>query len=120
MSNPQSGEVTYLQLPTSDVEASARFYAAVFSWRFDASSPRQFQAAGLHGMLDTERQGGGGGGPLLWLFVSDVDAAVQRAEEFGGRVIQGVTRSDDGPRLHAVVVDPGGNEVGVWQERPPS
>ena len=53
MSGPKNGELSYLQLPAKDVDESATFYREVFGWTFNPSFPPSFDAAGLHGMLDT-------------------------------------------------------------------
>src|SRR3954454_16491009 len=85
MSEPRDGEVSYLQLPAQDVDRSATFYREVFGWAFNPNFPPAFDAAGLHGMLDTGITPAASGGPVLWLFVSDINTAVRRAAEFGGR-----------------------------------
>lgn len=53
---------------------------------------------------------------MLWLFVTDINSAVRRAVEFGGRVAEQVATAADGPRLQALAVDPAGNTLGVWQD----
>jgi uncharacterized protein len=115
MSDPQHGEVSYLQLPAKDIEKSAAFYREVFGWEFNPGFAQGFDAAGLHGMLDTGVAPAASGGPMLWLFVTDIHAATKRAVEFGGTLVEGVAVADDGPRLQAVVADPAGNHLGIWR-----
>jgi predicted enzyme related to lactoylglutathione lyase len=56
------------------------------------------------------------GGPVLWLFVNDIQDSLRRIGDLGGRVLQGV--ESEGPWLQASVADPAGNVVGVWQNTP--
>ena len=48
------GQVCYLQVPTTDLAASARFYAAVLGWQTDAGEAG-FEAPGVIGQFVTDR-----------------------------------------------------------------
>ena len=48
------GQVCYLQVPTTDLAASARFYAAVLGWRTDPHEAG-FEAPGVIGQFVTDR-----------------------------------------------------------------
>src|SRR5437773_5534004 len=96
MSDPRHGELSYLQIPASDIEKSSTFYREVFGWAFNPGFAPAFDAAGLHGMLDTNMAAAESSGPVLWLFVADINAAVQRLAEVGGGVLEGVGTADDG------------------------
>ena len=50
------GQVCYLQVPTTDLAASARFYAAVLGWQTDAREAG-FEAPGVIGQFVTDRAG---------------------------------------------------------------
>ena len=53
MSHPTVGALGYLQLPTTDLEASIEFYDAVLGWRGEAEHG-SFEAPGLIGQWTTE------------------------------------------------------------------
>lgn len=59
---PRHGAPSYLQLPASDVGASAGFYQAVFGWSTDLEWAA-FEAPQLTGQWVTDRQPSPSGGP---------------------------------------------------------
>src|SRR2546421_6070520 len=90
MSDPRHGELSYLQIPASDIEKSATFYREVFGWAFNPGFAPAFDAAGLHGMLDTNMAAAESGGPVLWLFVADINTAVLTVACIRGGLLVGV------------------------------
>jgi predicted enzyme related to lactoylglutathione lyase len=107
------GAVVYLQLPAGDIAASAEFYRRVFGWRVDPPDSG-FEAPGLIGQWLTlsERPAAPEAGPLLWIFVDDIDDALALAAASGGVVVS--APEPDGPvRWLAQIHDPGGNLVGI-------
>lgn len=109
------GRLSYLQLPATDVATSARFYAAVFGWEGDSG----FTAPGLIGQWVDDRPADAASGPLLWITVDDLDAALPQVPTLGGQVVD-QPWLDGGERWLATVQDPGGNLVGLVQLRPRS
>lgn len=109
------GQLTYLQIPAVDLQASGRFYARVFGWKLDPGHPSSFEAPGtLFGQWVTDRPAAREGGPLLWISVRDIETGLGEIAAAGGTVLDGP--SSDGPRLIATFRDPAGNVVGVVQE----
>ena len=105
------GQVCYLQVPSTDLAASARFYAAVLGWQTDAREAG-FEAPGVIGQFLTDRSPAPDAGVVLWVAVDDVDAALSAAGANGGRVLD--APSPDGPtRVLTTVADPSGNPVGL-------
>jgi predicted enzyme related to lactoylglutathione lyase len=110
------GQLSYLQLPAADLAASAAFYERVFGWSAEPSDP-SFEGPGIFGQWVEGRASAHDAGPLLWLHVDDIDAALELVRAHGGEVIE--TPTQDGPtRMLATVRDPGGNEIGLVQHRP--
>jgi uncharacterized protein len=110
---PVHGQLSYLQIPAVDLTASATFYASVFGWQVDAPS---FEAPGPIGQWVLDRPPAADAGLLAWIHVDDLDAALERAREAGGEVLE--PPSADGPtRRLATIRDPAGNVLGVvWHE----
>ncbi|MDQ3946177.1 MAG: VOC family protein [Actinomycetota bacterium] len=125
------GTPSWVDLATSDAEAAETFYTTLFGW----TSEDQGEAAGRYRML---RKGGKDvaalyamgpeQGPPRWntyVTVDDVDAAVERVEEAGGVVIappfdvfeSGVQGDPEVAGRMAVVSDPAGAIVALWQSR---
>ncbi|HUY98326.1 MAG TPA: VOC family protein [Verrucomicrobiae bacterium] len=115
------GSPCWTDLWTSDVDGSRAFYSALFGWEAQAPSPE------FGGYFMFTRQGvpvAGGMGDMgdmpanntwkVYLATSDLAATVPAAAAAGARVIApAVAVADLGTQ--AVIIDPTGAEVGVWQ-----
>jgi predicted enzyme related to lactoylglutathione lyase len=108
------GQVCYLQLPAADQTRAAVFYHAVFGWDVEQHHP-DFTAPGLIGQWVTDRPPAPDAGPVLWIHVADMYAALKRVREHGGQVLD---LSADGPtRELATITDPEGNRIGLASHR---
>jgi predicted enzyme related to lactoylglutathione lyase len=114
------GGASWFELLTSDVDAAAEFYAAVFGW----------DVAPAEGNDGSERVLTGGGSPaglirplqpgspmpphwLPCLRVADLDATLGRVRALGGFLFEDPTPIPGGRR--AVVLEPTGAPIGLWQ-----
>ncbi len=109
------GQLVYLQIPATDLTASARFYARVLGWRIDPSESG-FEAPGLIGQWITDRPAAPDAGPVMWIHVDDVARTLTEAESAGA--ILRMEPTPDGPRLLASFSDPAGNLVGIVAHDP--
>jgi predicted enzyme related to lactoylglutathione lyase len=108
------GQVCYLQLPALDRDRAAAFYHLVFGWEVEQHHP-DFTAPGLIGQWITERPPARDTGPVIWVQVADMYAALKRVREHGGHVLD---LSADGPtRDLATITDPEGNCIGLAAHR---
>jgi uncharacterized protein len=106
------GALSWNDLITPDLEASADFYRAVFGWRIEETPGSDGQ---YWSISNGERLNGGlmpmppGAHPAwnLYFAVDDADAAVARAGELGGETVMGPMDIPNGTRL-AVIRDPQG------------
>jgi hypothetical protein len=116
------GTPSWVDLATSDADAAEAFYTTLFGW----TSEDQGEEAGHYRML---RKGGKDvaalyavgpeQGPPRWntyVTVDDVDAAVERVDPAGGTVIAPPFDVLEVGRM-AVVSDPAGAIVALWQSR---
>jgi len=104
------GALGYLQLPTTDLDASIAFYEAVLGWRGEATYG-SFEAPGLIGQWTTELAPTDDG-PVPWFVVDDLYRALTQVGEHGGSVRQ-PPMLDQGERWLAEVSDPSGNRLGL-------
>ena len=112
------GTITHIELPADDPERAKRFYSAVAGWEFSEMPefPDYF-------LFRTEEGHGGGlglrnkttGSVLrIYIDVPQLEPAVEAAKANGGTVT--VEPSDvPGQGRYAVVIDPEGSEVGLWE-----
>jgi len=96
-----------------------KFYGELFGWKIDSNNPMKY------GVIDTGSGPGGingGVGPSrdgssrvsIYARVSDLQAALDRAEKLGGKTILPPSDVPGGPRL-AMFTDPAGNIMGLLQ-----
>jgi predicted enzyme related to lactoylglutathione lyase len=112
---PAHGQVSYLQIPATDLMRSAAFYEKVFGWRIERPYP-SFEAPGLIGQWVTDRPAAPDAGLLAWIQVADIDDTLDVVRASGGEVRQ--LPEPDGPRWLATIRDPGGNVLGIVQVGP--
>jgi len=109
--------IDYVELPTTDIAASKRFYGAAFGWSFTDYGPRytSFNDGRLEGGFSIESKPSSGRGPLVILFAPELEAAQAKVEAAGGKVVQPIFSFPGGRRFH--FADPSGNVLAVWSNR---
>ncbi len=115
------GEINHIEFPADDLERAKRFYGAVAGWEFSA----------MEGMPDYwlfrsgEGYGGGIGkrgvttGAALrdYIEVDSIEAAIAASDANGGATVEPKTEIQ-GMGWYAVVRDPEGTEIGLFQAAP--
>jgi predicted enzyme related to lactoylglutathione lyase len=113
MPSPAHGQLTYLQVPATDVARSAVFYQRIFGWQVDPPQPG-FEAPGLIGQWVTDRPAAPGAGMLAWIQVDRLSDTLDLVRANGGAVV--LPPFPDGTeRLLATITDPAGNALGLPQ-----
>ena len=112
------GSISHIEFPADDTERARRFYGAVAGWEFNA-----MDGIPDYWLFRTGEQTGGGIGKRgesvsgvvrVYIDVDDLEDAIAAAEANGGSV---VTPPSPVPGFgrYAAVLDPEGNEVGLYQ-----
>jgi uncharacterized protein len=113
-----NGKICYLELPTSDVERSADFYANVFGWvtrrRGDGALAFDDTTGEVSGAWVLGRAPAAEPGLLVYIWVDDATAAVDAVVAHGGEIVQPI--GEDAPEITARFRDPAGNVLGIYQE----
>lgn len=112
-----NGKICYIELPATDVAASADFYGAVFGWairRRGGGHPAFDDTVGeVSGSWVTGRDPATPG-LLMYIMVDDVAATCDAVVAHGGTIVQPI--GGDVPEITARFRDPGGNIIGLYQE----
>ncbi len=113
----------HIELTTGDLDRAKEFYGSLFDWTMEEMP----MDGGSYTLFETGEEPGGGmmsapspEVPTAWLTyvkVDDVAAATARAEELGGQVHMGKTPIP-GHGFMAVIADPTGGVIGVWEPEP--
>lgn len=121
----EPGTFSWVELATTDAEAAKKFYGGLFGWTFDdspAGPDMTYTMAKLGGetacgmfKMGKEMQGV----PPNWLSyvsVADADAVAKKAVQNGGKVMKEPFDVMTYGRM-AVLTDPSGAHVAVWQPK---
>jgi predicted enzyme related to lactoylglutathione lyase len=114
------GQLSYIQIPAVSVRESGAFYAKVFGWLVRGGSDDHLSftdAAGdMIGAWVTGRAVSREPGVLPYIYVHDIDAALEHVTVHGGEVV--TPPYAEGDLWVATFRDPAGNVVGMWQQGP--
>ncbi len=107
--------ICHFEIPAEDVKKLTSFYSKLFGWKIN-------KAAEDYYLIDT---GGVGGGiiekkhpnhqPANYILVESVEEYSKKAEELGGKVVMSKTPVP-GMGWFAVLIDPEGNQLALWQD----
>jgi predicted enzyme related to lactoylglutathione lyase len=112
-SKVMSGNVTYFEVPSSDIAATQRFWGSLFGWTFyEGNFPGYSMIQGPEPMGgaphdDSSRH------PRIFFAVDDIEAAVTRVRELGGTAEDPVTIPSG---AYAQCTDDQGVEFSLSQE----
>lgn len=113
------GKICYLEIPATDIDASAEFYASVFGWktRLRGDGQRAFDDAtgAVSGAWVRGRPPSRAAGLLTYVMVDDIDASLGKAASSGGQIVTPKTSLDDAGEAYATFLDPAGNLLGLYQ-----
>jgi len=115
------GTPVWADLTSSDLEASTSFYSAVLGWTrrdfadFDDYADFQSDGKAVGGLAP--KVGGVSDAWTVYLKVDDIEAAVIAAAAAGGRVLHEPS-AVEGMGRWALLEDPSGAEVAIWQAEP--
>jgi predicted enzyme related to lactoylglutathione lyase len=106
-----------LHVPARDVAESATFYHHVFGWQLHGrpDNPSFSDGSGhVIGRWVTDQAPTGRDGLRAYIYVADVDDTLAAVTARGGQVL--TPPYPEGTLRVALIIDPAGNVIGVWQE----
>lgn len=112
-----TGRVAHWQLISRDPARTAAFYGDLFSWTVSDDNGMGYRTIGTGGGVDGGVWPSPPDGPeavQLYIEVPDIDAALARALELGGRVLMPVQTLPDGDMM-ALAMDPLGRPFGLMK-----
>ena len=123
-----SDPVVHFEVIGKDASKLRAYYGQLFGWQFDTTSAvaKEVSEAGNYGFIDRNTTpdgvgipGGIGGGPayaghtIFYVGVSNVEAALQKAERLGGKRVMGPAKNPGSELVIAHFTDPEGNLIGL-------
>jgi predicted enzyme related to lactoylglutathione lyase len=109
-------QIDYIELPSTELGATKRFYAGAFGWKFTDYGPEyaSFEDGRMSGGFTTQTPAPSRG-LLLVLYAADLVAAQKRITDAGGVIVKDPFSFPGGRRFH--FTDPSGNELAVWSDK---
>jgi predicted enzyme related to lactoylglutathione lyase len=118
------GTFCWVELATDDPESALRFYGELFAWSAKPlPSPHR---GGTYLLLQRDGKNVGGLMPMQrrdvrpnwrnYVAVDELERSLETAVGLGGKIVGGPM--DAGGGRFAVLQDPAGHELGLWQDRP--
>ncbi len=117
MSRPEHDRrLDYVEFPATDLDATQKFYEAVFGWTFTSYGPTYlaFNDGRLDGGFTTNGPAVGPVGVLVVLYAVDLEAVEADIVANGGTISTPTFSFPGGRRFH--FMDPNGNELAVWSD----
>lgn len=113
METTRDRKIDYIEFASTNLEATKVFYQQVFRWSFEDYGPEytSFSDGRIAGGFKKGKPGDSCG-PLVVVFVDDLDATEQRVRDAGGTITKERFSFPGGSRFH--FRDPGGNELAAW------
>ncbi|MDX1641627.1 MAG: VOC family protein [Balneolaceae bacterium] len=110
--------INYLELPSSDIPATKKFFEEVFNWSFQdyGDEYTAFSEDTLEGGFykSTNRSSTENGATLIVFYSENLEATQKIIEEHGGKVVKPIFSFPGGSRFH--FTEPSGNELAVWSD----
>ena len=111
-------KINYVEYPSSDLEATKKFFMTAFGWEFLDYGPEYtaFSGEGLDGGFYKSdlKSRANEGGALIVFYSQDLEATLTKIEEAGGQIIKSIFGFPGGRRFH--FCEPSGNEFSVWTD----
>jgi uncharacterized protein len=114
-----NGKICYVEIPATDVARSAEFYGRVFGWKIrergDGSVAFDDGVGEVSGAWVVGRSPAATPGLLVHIMVDDLAATLEIVVANGCEIVRPI--GADAPEITAWMRDPGGNVIGLYQER---
>ncbi len=114
------GKICYIEIPATDIAASAKFYSTIFDWdvraRGDGSTAFDDAIGGVSGTWVLGRPPARDVSLTVHIMVNSVADTLKKITDGGGRVAMPLTPIGDSGAAYATFHDPAGNLLGVYQE----
>ncbi|MDQ6710661.1 MAG: VOC family protein [Candidatus Dormibacteraeota bacterium] len=114
----RTGKICYVEIPATDVQASANFYTSAFGWqtrtRGDGAMAFDDTVNEVSGTWVTGRPPTTEFGLVVYVMVADANAAVDAIRAAGGQIVKPID-----PKAREIVAlfrDPAGNVLGIYQQ----
>jgi predicted enzyme related to lactoylglutathione lyase len=110
--------VCHVEIKTTDLEKTGEFLSGLFGWEFQKLEPGYWvfpAPEGPGGGIEKVDAPAGTGGIQLYIHVGSIEETIEKARSLGGETEKPKTEIGGGHGFYALLKDPGGTVIGVWQ-----
>lgn len=121
-----SNKIMWLEMASTDVPASAKFYGDLFGWPIVRDEQMDYTMTAFEGdqtgvgfspVGDPRSSAGAAGSVLVYVDVADIDATIARAKQLGAPILMDRYEIPTVGWM-AIFADPGGNRIAAMQAMP--
>ena len=110
--------IDYIEIPTSDIEQTKKFFGALMGWEFEDFGPAYtcFNDGRMKGGFyeSPKKISPAAGSILLVFYAQDLEAMAEKVCGLGGKISKEIFSFPGGRRFH--FTEPCGNEFAFWSE----
>jgi len=111
--------IDYVEVPSRDLAATKKFFAALFGWSFVDYGPdyAAFDDGRMAGGFFTSEKTAGvdAGAPLVVFYQPELEKTGAKVVDLGGEITKEIFEFPGGRRFH--FREPGGSEFAVWSDK---
>ena len=114
----ETGKINYIEMPSRNIDATKKFFAATFGWSFVDYGPDYvaIENTGIDGgfFKSDKVASTDNGSVLVVLYSTELEKSIEKVKTNGGTITRDIFSFPGGRRFH--FTDPNGNEYAVWSE----
>lgn len=109
-----NNNITYIELPVTDLEETKKFYGDLFGWTFQdwGDTYVSFHGAGIDGGFDATGERTPANSTLVIISSDDLEMTYREVKDAGARITKEIFSFPGGRRFE--FEDPSGNGLAVW------
>lgn len=112
--------ICHVEIPSKDYSKAKKFYGEVFNWEFQEIGEMDYMtfkpADGPGGGFDKLLEPSANPGISIYVEVDDIDGAIKKAENLGGKCLKEKTQISPDWGYYAFLADLEGNKIGLWSK----
>lgn len=115
------GQIVHLSIPTTNIILSIHFYESIFGITFIKMNDDYYLAEGKDNPIALEQVhkiANNGKTSVPFLLVDNLDLIIRKIIQFQGIIVQGKTKISDNYGYFAIIQDPYGVQIGIWNLHP--
>jgi len=111
-------KIIHYEIPVKDLKKSEEFYSKIFGWKTKVSGDENYQFVETENKeisIAFEKFELPNNYPIVYIKVDSVEETIKNISKSGGKILVSKTKYKN-MGFYAVVTDPEGNHIGLWEK----